>query len=286
MIKTAVIPVAGLGTRFLPATKAIPKEMIPIIDKPTIQYVVEEAVDSGIEHIIFITGRNKSSIANHFDYHPELESHLREKNKMDELKDVRDLVSCARFSFVRQNEPRGLGHAVLCARHLIGKGESFAVLLGDDIIDAEVPALRQMMDVHEEQQAPVLALQKVPHDQVSKYGVVAGEYVSESVLELSELVEKPKPEDAPSDLAIIGRYVLSYEVFRFIEETNADGTGEIQLTNALRQYLEIYGLLFQGKRYDAGNKLDYLRATVEMALEREEFREPFSAYLKNLFPHE
>lgn len=283
MIKTAVIPVAGLGTRFLPATKAIPKEMIPIIDKPTIQYIVEEAVDSGIEHIIFITGRNKSAIANHFDYHPELESHLREKKKMDELKDVRELVSRARFSFVRQNEPRGLGHAVLCARHLIGKDESFAVLLGDDIIDGEVPALRQMMDVHKEQQVPVLALQKVPHEQVSKYGVVAGEYISESVLKLSQLVEKPSPENAPSDLAIIGRYILSYEIFRFIEETNADGTGEIQLTNALRQYLDIYGLLFQGKRYDAGNKLDYLRATVELALKREEFREPFTAYLKNLF---
>ncbi|PJB83190.1 MAG: UTP--glucose-1-phosphate uridylyltransferase [Acidobacteria bacterium CG_4_9_14_3_um_filter_49_7] len=285
MIRTAVIPVAGLGTRFLPATKAIPKEMIPIIDKPTIQYIVEEAVESGIEHIVFITGRNKSAIANHFDYHPELETHLREKNKMDELKGVRDLVSRAHFSFVRQNEPRGLGHAVLCARHLIGKNENFAVLLGDDVIDAQVPALRQMMDVHEEKQAPVLALQKIPWEQVSKYGVVAGEHVSRSVLKLSGLVEKPKLEDAPSDLVIIGRYILSYEIFDFIEETNADGTGEIQLTNALRQYRDLYGLLFQGKRYDAGNKLDYLRATVEFALKREEFREPFSAYLKNLFPN-
>ncbi len=284
MIRTAVIPVAGLGTRFLPATKAIPKEMIPIIDKPTIQYIVEEAVDSGIEHIVFITGRNKSAIANHFDYHPELESHLREKNKMDELKGVRELVSRARFSFVRQNEPKGLGHAVLCARHLIGKDESFAVMLGDDIIDAEVPALRQMMDVHEEKQVPVLALQKVSHRDVSKYGVVEGEYISESLLKLSGLVEKPEPEEAPSDLAIIGRYILSYEVFHFIEETNKDGTGEIQLTNALRQYHDLYGLLFKGKRYDAGNKLDYLRATVELALKREEFREPFSTYLKNLFP--
>ncbi|NOY23724.1 MAG: UTP--glucose-1-phosphate uridylyltransferase GalU [Acidobacteria bacterium] len=282
MIRTAVIPVAGLGTRFLPATKAIPKEMIPIIDKPTIQYIVEEALDSGIEHIIFITGRNKSAIANHFDYHPELESHLKETNKMDELKGVRELVSRARFSFVRQNEPKGLGHAVLCARHLIGKDESFAVMLGDDVIDAEVPALRQMMDVHEEKQVPVLALQKVSHQDVSKYGVVAGEYISESLLKVSGLVEKPKPADAPSDLAIIGRYILSYKVFRFIEETNADGTGEIQLTNALSQYHDIYGLLFMGKRYDAGNKLDYLRATVELALKREEFREPFTAYLKNL----
>ena len=282
MIRTAVIPVAGLGTRFLPATKAIPKEMIPIIDKPTIQYIVEEAVESGIEHIVFITGRNKSAIANHFDYHPELESHLREKNKMDELKGVRDLVSRAHFSFVRQNEPRGLGHAILCARHLIGKNENFAVLLGDDVIDAQVPALRQMIMVHEEKQAPVLALQQVASEDVSKYGVVSGEYVSRSVLKLSGLVEKPKLEDAPSDLAIIGRYILSYEVFDFIEETNVDATGEIQLTNALRQYRDLYGLLFDGKRYDAGNKLDYLRATVEFALKREEFRDSFGTYLKNL----
>ncbi|RLE15727.1 MAG: UTP--glucose-1-phosphate uridylyltransferase [Acidobacteria bacterium] len=282
MIRTAVIPVAGLGTRFLPATKAIPKEMIPIIDKPTIQYIVEEAVDSGIEHIVFITGRNKSAIANHFDYHPELETHLKEKNKLDELEGIRKLVSRASFSFVRQNEPKGLGHAVLCSRHLIGKDESFAVLLGDDIIDAEVPALKQMIKVHNEKQAPVLALQQVPGDDVSKYGVVAGEYVSETVLKLSGLVEKPEPADAPSDLAIIGRYILSYEIFQYIEDTNVDKTGEIQLTNALRQYRDIFGLLFKGKRYDAGNKLDYLRATVELALEREEFREPFTAYLKNL----
>lgn len=283
MIRTAVIPVAGLGTRFLPATKAIPKEMIPIIDKPAIQYIVEEAVESGIEHVIFITGRNKSAIANHFDYHPELESHLREKDKLAELRDVRELVSRARFSFVRQNEPKGLGHAVLCARHLIRENEDFAVLLGDDVIDAEVPALRQMINVHKERQAPVLALQKVPREDVPKYGVVAGEYVSRSVLKLSQLVEKPKLEEAPSDLAIIGRYILSYEIFRFIGETNADGTGEIQLTNALRQYRDLYGLLFDGKRYDAGNKLDYLRATVELALKREEFRDSFGTYLKNLF---
>ncbi|NOZ13368.1 MAG: UTP--glucose-1-phosphate uridylyltransferase GalU [Acidobacteria bacterium] len=282
MIRTAVIPVAGLGTRFLPATKAIPKEMIPIIDKPTIQYIVEEAVDSGIEHIIFITGRNKSAIANHFDYHPELESHLREKNKLDELAGIRELVSRARFSFVRQNEPKGLGHAVLCARHLIGKDESFAVLLGDDIINSEVPALKQMMMVHDDKKAPVLALQEVSPEDVSKYGVVAGEYVSDTILKLSGLVEKPEPKAAPSNLAIIGRYILSYDIFGFIKETNMDTTGEIQLTNALRRYKEIYGLLFQGKRYDAGNKLDYLRATVELALERPEFREPFSAYLKNL----
>ncbi len=283
MIRTAVIPVAGLGTRFLPATKAIPKEMIPIIDKPTIQYIVEEAVDSGIEHIIFITGRNKSAIANHFDYHPELESHLRGKNKLDELAGIRELVSRARFSFVRQNEPKGLGHAVLCARHLIGKDESFAVLLGDDIINADIPALKQMMMVHADKKAPVLALQEVLSEDVSKYGVVAGEYVSDTILKLSGLVEKPEPEAAPSNLAIIGRYILSYDIFDFIEEINMDTTGEIQLTNALRRYEEIYGLLFQGKRYDAGNKLDYLRATVELALERPEFREPFSAYLKNLF---
>ncbi len=282
MIRTAVIPVAGLGTRFLPATKAIPKEMIPIIDKPTIQYIVEEALDSGIEHIIFITGRNKSAIANHFDYHPELETHLRDKNRIQELDSIRELVSKARFSFVRQNEPKGLGHAVLCSRHLIGKDESFAVLLGDDVIDAEIPVLRQMMAVHEARQAPVLALQKVPRKDVSKYGVVAGEFVSESVLKLNGLVEKPNPADAPSDFAIIGRYILSYDIFHFIEKTSVDGTGEIQLTNALRLYNDIFGLLFLGNRYDAGNKLDYLRATVELALKREEFREPFLAYLKGL----
>lgn len=282
MIRTAVIPVAGLGTRFLPATKAIPKEMIPIIDKPAIQYIVEEAVNSGIEHIVFITGRNKSAIANHFDYHPELESHLHQRNKFEDLNAIREIVSKARFSFVRQNEPRGLGHAVLCAEHLIGADESFAVLLGDDIIDGEVPALSQMMRVYEERKAPVIALQQVPHADVSKYGIVAGNQIAAGLLKLTDLIEKPSPEKAPTDYAIIGRYILSGEVFKYLEETGEDGTGEIQLTNALRSYRDIYGLVFEGKRYDAGNKLDYLKATVELALKRDEFSSSFRDYLKSL----
>jgi len=282
VVRTAVIPVAGLGTRFLPATKAVPKEMIPIIDKPTIQYIVEEAVNSGIEHIVFITGRNKTAIANHFDFHPELEHHLEKAGKSAELAAVREPVSGARFSFVRQQEPKGLGHAVLCAKHLIPEGESFAVMLGDDVIAGDPPALAQMMARHEQVKAPVVALQAVPEADVCKYGIVAGQETAPGLYRLSDLVEKPAVDQAPSNLAIIGRYILDWRVFRFIEETGSGALGEIQLTDALRRYDEMYGYRFTGTRYDAGNKLDYIRATIELALAREEFRQPLIRYLKQL----
>jgi len=282
MIRTAVIPAAGLGTRFLPATKAIPKEMIPIIDKPTVQYIVEEAVQAGIEHIVFITGRNKYAIANHFDYQPELERHLSEKGLREELAAVRSMVDGVHFSFVRQNEPRGLGHAVLCARKVVDRDEAFAVMLGDDIIVSAEPALGQMIDQYKTVRAPIVALQEVPLSEVSRYGVVDGELLSPGLYRLKEMVEKPPASEAPSNLAIMGRYILDPRVFDLIEQTGTGAGGELQLTDALRKYNEIYGFCYKGKRYDAGNKLEFLKAVVEFALARDEFREPFGAYLKSL----
>lgn len=281
-VRTAVIPVAGLGTRFLPATKAVPKEMIPIIDKPTIQYIVEEALASGIKHIVFVTARNKSAIENHFDRHPELEDHLAGKGKGGELDELAGLMARARFSYVRQDAPRGLGHAIYCAHHLIGKTEPFAILLGDDVIVGEEPALGQMMRQYERLQAPVVALQEVPGPDVCKYGIVGGIEAGERLTRVSDLVEKPQPEQAPSRLAIIGRYILDGRIFDYISDTGSGAGGEIQLTDALKRYPEMYGYRFSGVRYDAGNKLDYLRATVEIALRRKEFSEPFRAYLRSL----
>ncbi len=281
-VRTAVIPVAGLGTRFLPATKAVPKEMIPIIDKPTIQYIVEEALASGIEHIVFITARNKAAIENHFDRHPELEDHLSEKGKACELDELSDLMRRARFSYVRQDAPRGLGHAIFCAHHLIGETEPFAVLLGDDVIVGEEPALGQMIHQYDQLSAPVVALQEVPQTDVNKYGIVSGTMKTESLMKVDGLVEKPDPEEAPSRFAIIGRYILDGRVFGYISETGTGAGGEIQLTDALSRYPEMYGFRFSGVRYDAGNKLDFLRATVEIALRRPEFSEPFRSYLKSL----
>ncbi len=281
-VRTAVIPVAGLGTRFLPATKAVPKEMIPIIDKPTIQYIVEEALASGIEHIVFITARNKAAIENHFDRHPELEGHLSEKGKQDELDALSELMQRARFSYVRQDAPRGLGHAIHCAHHLIGETEPFAVLLGDDVIVGEEPALGQMIHQYDQLGAPVVALQEVPQADVNKYGIVSGTMETDRLIRIDGLVEKPDPSEAPSRFAIIGRYILDGRVFGYISGTGTGAGGEIQLTDALTRYQEMYGYCFSGVRYDAGNKLDFLRATVEIALRRSEFSEPFRAYLKSL----
>jgi UTP--glucose-1-phosphate uridylyltransferase len=285
-LRKAVFPAAGLGTRFLPATKAQPKEMLPLVDKPIIQYVIEEAVAAGLTNIIIVTGRGKNAIEDHFDVSYELERLLEERGKTDLLEQVRAISSMITVSYVRQGEQLGLGHAVLMARDLVGD-EPFAVMLGDDIIDAEVPCMRQMRDVFERHQGPVIALQQVPRSEISAYGVIAGRPEGETgrVYRVDDLVEKPRAEEAPSDLAIIGRYILTPDIFEALETTPRDKGGEIQLTNGLRALKErrpLYGYRFEGVRHDAGNKLGFLRATVEFALKREDLGEPFRRYLKSL----
>jgi UTP--glucose-1-phosphate uridylyltransferase len=281
-IKKAIFPVAGLGTRFLPATKASPKEMLPLIDKPLVQYVVEEAVASGIEQILFITGRNKRTIEDHFDIAFELEALLTEKGKEAELNQVRDIADLVKIFYVRQKEALGLGHAILCAREFVGS-EPFAVLLGDDIIDSEKPCLGQLFDVYRKYRRPVLALEKVPMEAISSYGCVKANQISERVYEVLDMVEKPKREEAPSDLAIIGRYVLTPDIFPILEKQQPGKGGEIQLTDAilkLSQEEAIYGCQFEGTRYDCGDKLGFLMATVDMALKREEFSGEFREFLQ------
>ena len=285
-IRKAIFPAAGLGTRFLPATKAQPKEMLPLVDKPIIQYVVEEAVASGITNIIIVTGRGKNAIEDHFDVSYELENMLKERNKLDLLKQVQEVSSMINISYVRQGETLGLGHAVLMARDLVGD-EPFAVMLGDDIIDSDVPCMKQMIETFNAYQSPVIAVQQVPKDQISSYGVIKGtaEGGSGRVYRIEDLVEKPRAEDAPSDLAIIGRYILTPDIFEVLEKTARDGSGEVQLTNGLRALREtraLYGHRFEGVRHDAGNKLGFLIATVEFALKREDLGEPFRRYLKGL----
>jgi len=287
-VRKAVFPAAGLGTRFLPATKAQPKEMLPLVDKPLIQYGVEEAIHSGVQNIIIVTGRGKTAIEDHFDVSFELEHLLEMRNKKDLLATVR-AVSDINVSYVRQKEALGLGHAVLRARELVGD-EPFAVILSDDVIDAEAPALRQLLDVYEFYGAPVLALMEVPRESISAYGVVDAEPVGhhggrDRLYRIRNLVEKPKPQDAPSNLAIIGRYVLTPEVFHSLETIEPGSGGELQLTDGLRHALRsrpIYGYRFEGTRYDAGDKLGFLKATVEFALKRYDLGEQFRAYLKSL----
>jgi UTP--glucose-1-phosphate uridylyltransferase len=287
-IRKAVFPAAGLGTRFLPATKAQPKEMLPLVDKPLIQYGVEEAMNSGVQDIIIVTGRGKSAIEDHFDVSFELEHLLETRNKKDLLATVR-AVSEIDISYVRQKEALGLGHAVLRARDIIG-GEPFAVILSDDVIDADVPCLRQLLDVYEFYGAPVVALLEVPRENISAYGVVDAEPVSHSgddnrLYRIRNMVEKPKMEDAPSNLAIIGRYVLTPEVFGSLDQIEPGSGGEIQLTDGLKHLLRsrpIYGYRFKGTRYDAGDKLGFLKATVEFALKRDDLGEQFRCYLKGL----
>ena len=279
-IRTAVIPAAGLGTRFLPATKAQPKEMLPIVDKPCIQYIIEEAIDSGIEDILIITGRNKRAIEDHFDRAVELELTLKAQGKYDLLGLVQEL-SRVTIHYVRQKEPKGLGHAVLCARHFVGD-EPFAVLLGDDIMDAEVPVLKQLMDVYEDCEGSVLGVQEVPKDRVSSYGVVKPVAVKERLWRADDLVEKPSVEEAPSRLAVLGRYIISPEIFGILEKTEPGRGGEIQLTDALKKLSErepVYAYEFEGRRYDVGDKQGYLEATVDFALKRPDLREPFLRYL-------
>lgn len=281
-VRKAIFPVAGLGTRFLPATKSSPKEMLPLIDKPLVQYVVEEAVASGIEQIIFVTGRTKRSIEDHFDQSPELESHLEEKGKDATLQEVREIADMVDIFYVRQKKAMGLGHAILCAREFIGN-EPFAVLLGDDIIDGAKPCLKQLLDVYEERKGSVLALEQVPMEQISSYGCVAVKPVADRVVEVTDMVEKPKREEAPSNLAIIGRYLLTPAIFPVLEQQQPGRGGEIQLTDAIRRLSndeKVYGCLFEGLRHDCGDKLGFLKATVDLALKRDEFRVEFAEYLR------
>jgi len=284
-VRKAVFPAAGLGTRFLPATKAQPKEMLPLVDKPMIQYVVEEAVASGLSEIIVVTGRGKRAIEDHFDSAFELEYYLNDRGKTDELTQIKTISELASVSYVRQREPLGLGHAILCARSPVGD-EPFAVFLGDDIIGAtRTPCMRQLLDVSERHRAPVIAVQRVPQHQIHQYGVISARQVESRVYEILDLVEKPKAKDAPSDLAIIGRYVLPFEIFEILAGTQPDVRGEIQLTDALRTLRarrSMYAVEFEGRRYDTGDKLGFLKATVEFALARPDLADDFRAYLKSL----
>jgi UTP--glucose-1-phosphate uridylyltransferase len=282
IVKKAVFPVAGLGTRFLPATKSSPKEMLALIDKPLVQYVVEEAVAAGIEQILFVTGRGKRAIEDHFDISFELESILREKGKNDIVKEVRDIAEMISIYYVRQKQALGLGHAILCAREFVGN-EPFAVLLGDDIIDAEKPCLRQLLDVFNTYQGSVLALEQVPMENISAYGCVRANSIADRVYEVTDLVEKPKREEAPSDLAIIGRYVLTPEIFPILEKQEPGKGGEIQLTDAILKLSKeqtVYGCQFEGTRYDCGDKLGFLKATIDMALKREDLGRDLEEFLR------
>lgn len=280
-VKKAVFPVAGLGTRFLPATKSSPKEMLPLIDKPLVQYVVEEAVASGIQQILFVTGRGKRTIEDHFDLSIELECYLEERGKQKALKAVREIADMLDIFYVRQKKALGLGHAILCARDFVGN-EPFAVLLGDDIIDSPRPCLRQLLDVYEELDGPVLALEKVPMENISAYGCVKANQLSEHVFQVEDMVEKPKREEAPSDMAIIGRYVLTPRIFEILEQQEPGQGGEIQLTDAILKLSKekaVFGCLFEGLRHDCGDKLGFLKATVDLALKRDEFKVDFERYL-------
>lgn len=282
VIKKAIIPAAGLGTRFLPATKAQPKEMLPIVDKPTIQYIVEEAVASGIQDIIIVTGRTKKAIEDHFDKSVELEMELEKKQDKELLEIARSVSQIANIYYIRQKEPKGLGHAVLTAKTFIGD-EPFAVLLGDDVIDSEKPALKQMIEVYENYNASILGVQTVDRKDVNKYGIVDGMQIEDKVYKVNDMVEKPSVEKAPSNVAVLGRYIITPAVFKYLEKQEIGAGGEIQLTDALNKLAKeepMYAYDFTGKRYDVGNKMGFLQATVEFALKREDLREEFKEYLK------
>jgi UTP--glucose-1-phosphate uridylyltransferase len=285
-VRKAVFPAAGLGTRFLPATKAQPKEMLPLVDKPIIQYGVEEARASGVDNMILVTGRGKNAIEDHFDVSVELETFLEARGQKSQADEIRKISNLLNVSYVRQGEPLGLGHAVLVTRTLVGD-EPFAVILADDVIDADPPALRQMIDVFEEVGGPVLAIEEVPRENVSSYGIIDAEEVRPGVYRIRDLVEKPPQNEAPSNLAIIGRYILTPDIFPALEETakEKDRTGEIQLTNGLRRLLKsrpIYGCRIDGVRHDTGNKLGFLKAVVYFALRRPDLAEPFREYLRGI----
>ena len=284
-IRKAIIPAAGLGTRFLPATKAQPKEMLPIVDKPTLQYIIEEAIESGIEEILIITGRNKKSIEDHFDRSVELELELEHKGKVEMLEMVKSISNMVDIHFIRQKEPKGLGHAIYCAKSFVGN-EPFAVMLGDDIVYNEgKPCLRQLMDCYDEYKTSVLGVQTVPDGDVDKYGIVDGLKIEGNVTKVKGLVEKPSVDEAPGNMAILGRYIITPSIFEILERTKPGKGGEIQLTDALLELMSeeaIYAYNFEGRRYDVGDKLGFLEATVEYALRKPELKDAFIEYLKSI----
>jgi UTP--glucose-1-phosphate uridylyltransferase len=283
-VRIAVFPAAGLGTRFLPATKTMPKEMLPLVDKPIIQYAVEEAVASGIEQVVLVTARGKTAMVDHFDVDVELETFLEDRGKIEQLAAVRHASTLVRLGAVRQGPPLGLGHAVLITRDLVGD-QPFAVVLGDDVIHADPPAIRQLVDVYDKVQGPVIAVERVPMDQISRYGVVDAEPMGDGVYRIKDLVEKPPREEAPSDLGIIGRYVLTPDIFDVLANVREDRTGEIQLTNGLRELLKrrpLYACEVKGTRHDTGNKLGFLQATFYFAMQRPDIAEPLKQYIRTL----
>ncbi len=284
MVKKAVIPAAGYGTRFLPATKAQPKEMLPIIDTPTIQYVVQEAVDSGIEDILIISGKGKRAIEDHFDRNSELEARLEESEKEMLLNEIMHIGDMANIHYIRQKEINGLGDAIYYARHHTGN-EPFAVLLGDTVVDSVIPVTQQLIDVYEQYSSTIIAVETVPEDKVSRYGIVGGNKISDKIMEVQQFVEKPAIGSAPSNLAIAGRYILTPEIYQALEQTPRGKNNEVQLTDALMllsRREKVIADVIEGKRYDIGNKLDFLKTTVEFALKRKEFAEPFAAFLKEI----
>ena len=276
----AIIPAAGFGTRFLPATKAQPKEMLPVYDKPTIQYVIEEAVASGIEDIIIITGRHKRSLEDHFDKHYELEYNLQKAGKDRELKQIRKITDLADICYVRQKEQNGLGDAIKCGQKHIGD-EAFAVLLGDSITRGPVPCTKQLIDIYNKYNASAISLDEVPTEKVERYGIIKGSEVEKDIFNITELVEKPPMDKAPSNLAIMGRYVLTPDIFDKIDETEAGVGGEIQLTDALQKLDSIYGVAFEGKTYDIGNRLEWLKTSIKFTMDDEEFRDDLASYMKS-----
>jgi UTP--glucose-1-phosphate uridylyltransferase len=281
-LRKAVIPVAGLGTRFLPATKTVPKELLPIVDIPSIQYVVQEAVDAGIQEIIFVTGRGKDGIEDHFDEAPELEQILAERGQTDTLQQLRRIAGMTEVVSVRQKKPLGLGHAVLCARDLVGD-EPFAVMLADDLIDSAKPCIRQLLEIFEQYDESVIALMEVPQDEVHRYGVIKGRPLNPGLYQIEATVEKPPVKDAPSRMAIIGRYILRPELFQILENLPPGKGGEIQLTDGLSQLVgqrKVYGCVFEGERYDIGDKFGFVRATVAYALKRADLKDKLIEYLK------
>ncbi len=281
-VKKAIIPAAGMGTRFLPATKAQPKEMLPIVDKPTIQYIIQEAVESGIEDIIIITGRGKRAIEDHFDKSYELEDMLRRKNDLEKLELIESISKLGNIHYIRQKEPKGLGHAIGCAKSFIGN-EPFAVLLGDDIVKSDKPCLKQLIEVYDRYKTSVIGVQHVEQESVHKYGIVSCMPIEERVFKVNDMVEKPALEEAPSDIAILGRYILTPEIFEELENVAPGKKGEIQLTDAMLALLKketIYAYEFEGKRYDVGDKLGFLKATVDFALNMDDIKEEFLEYLK------
>ncbi len=287
-VHKAIIPAAGLGTRFLPATKAQPKEMLPIVDKPTLQYIIEEAVESGIGEILIITGRNKKSIEDHFDKSVELELELEKKGKNDLLAQVRKISDMVNIHYIRQKEPKGLGHAIHCAKSFIGN-EPFAVLLGDDIVHSDKPCLKQLMEAYEEYKTSVLGVQTVADQDVCKYGIIDGMHIEGRIYKVKGLVEKPSAEDAPSNIAILGRYIINPAIFDILEHTKPGKGGEIQLTDALKELARreaMYAYNFEGRRYDVGDKQGFLEATVEFALRREDLKEEFLKYLMKVVEKE